>query len=360
MTVLHRVRRWPGWSGLRIPLVVAVALVASLALFRLPVGPSIQLLGEGAFGDRFGWSRTILKATPLLLCGLGMVVAWRGGVYNIGGEGQYIAGGLFGATVAKFAIAGQWPGWIGFPTILLACVLGGAAMGWVAGWLSVKRGVEPVISTILLNFVADQALRFCVSGPLRYNVDTQPRTDALPRSFMFPRFERQLDWNWGCVLALVVAILVYILLFRTKLGYQIRVVGENRRFARTNYVPAGRVQLIAISLSGALCGLAGAVEYMGTAGELSLGYPQQWGFLGIPVALLGGLQPLWTILSALLFGALFAGSDQLARFTTSGDAIVYVIQALSVLAVVALRTRRAKAPAADPTNDRNSSSEGAA
>ena len=328
------------------PLGLVAILVLTLLVFRLPVIDSLKLLLNGAVGDKFGWSRTAVKSTPLLLTGLGMVIAWRSGMYNIGGEGQFIFGGLFGATVAKLLVFGSWhvPPLITIPLILIACVIGGGGWAWLAGWLYVRRGVEVVISTILLNFISLQILGYACSGPLQEIKKQVPLTDSLPDSAMFPKLSRQMDLHLGVIIAWIVAILVYVYLFKTRPGYRLRLVGENANMARANRINVDRVRLLAMSLSGALCGLAGGIEYLGMAGQLGSGFSQQWGFLGIPVALLGGLNPLLCLGSAGVFGALFAGSEDLARFTQAGTTLVYVIQAMSVLGYVAIKAQIDRKP----------------
>lgn len=330
---------------LLIALVLLGSLVLTLLVFRLPVGPSLKLIEEGAFGDRFGWSRSAVKMTPLLLTGLGMVIAWRAGMYNIGGEGQFVVGGLCGATVAKFAMTSpaSVPPLITSTLILVACVIGGAIWAWLSAWLFVKRGVEVVISTILLNFVAIQVLGWASSGPLQESKHEVPLTEQLPDFLMLPRLDRQMDLHAGFGIALIVAIGIQIYLFSTRSGFMLRLAGDNPWVARAKRINASKTQVLAMMISGGLCGLAGGVEYTGLAGQLGSGFSQQWGFLGIPVALLGGLNPLGVILSAGYFGALFAGSDNLARFTDAGTTLIYVIQSAAVLAFVAIQGRRNKA-----------------
>lgn len=325
---------------------LTLVLVLTLWAFRLPIADSLNLLAQGAFGDRFGLARTLVKACPLLLAGLGMVFAWRAGVYNIGGEGQFVLGGIFGGWVAKLGLSL----WQGVPSlalttgILLAAALGGALWSAIAGWLYVKRGVEVVIGTILLNFIALQLLGWMVSGPLQERQARLPQSDLLPSAAMLTRFDRQSDLHVGVFLALAAAIASAVFLFRTRPGFELRVVGESAGVARANRISKNRMQMLAMLLSGGLCGLAGGVEYVGVQGQLSGGFAQGWGFLAIPVALLGGLNPLIVILSAVYFGALFAGSENLGRFTVSGATLVYVIQAAAVLGFVAIRAYRQRRP----------------
>jgi simple sugar transport system permease protein len=154
---------------------------------------------------------------------------------------------------------------------------------------------------------------------------------------MLLRFDRQTDFHCGFFVAVGALLVVHVVLFLTKGGFKLRLVGENPRAARANKIPAGRFQIGAMLLSGALCGLAGGIEYTGISGQVGSGLSQQWGFLGIPVALLAGLHPLGVGMSGLAFGALFAGSENLSRFTSAGTTIVYVIQAVAVLAFVGFR-----------------------
>lgn len=313
-------------------------LAATLALFGMPVWESLRLIAEGAFGDRFGLARTLVKSTPLLLAGLGVVVAWRAGMYNIGGEGQFVLGGLGGAALAK--LVGIGAGALIAVGGLLAGVASGAAFGALAGWLSVRRGVNIVIGTILLNFVAIQILSWAVSGPLQESKGQLPLTDRLPDAAMLARFDRQSDLHLGVLLALLTACAVSVYLFRTVGGFRLRLVGANPHAAESGQIPPGPIQVRAMALSGGLCGLAGVVEYLGVSGQLGTGSALGWGFLAIPVALVGGLTPSGTVLASLFFGAILAGSESLARFSTSGSAIVLVIQAVAVVALLGYRSFR--------------------
>lgn len=327
------------WLALLTALGLIVLLCLTLALFGLPVMSSLQVMAAGAFGDKFGLSRTAVKMTPLLLAGLGMVVAWRSGMYNIGGEGQFLMGGLGGAVAAKlFMGTGDVSPWIQTPVLLAASVAGGALWASLAAWLFVKRGVEVVISTILLNFVAVQLLGWAVEGPLQESKGRLPQSELLPEAVQLWRPDRQLDLHTGVLLALLAAVLIYILLFKTVFGFRLRLVGANARVARANRIPVAASQFQALALSGALCGLAGGVEFTGMAGQVGADFAQGWGFLAIPVALLGGLHPLGTVLSALFFGAVFAGSEHLSRFTVSGATLLYVVQGAAVLAFIAVRS----------------------
>ncbi len=312
-----------------------LTLCLTLVIFGLPLGPSLSRIATGAFGSEAGIARSLVRMTPLLLAGLGMVLAWRAGMYNIGGEGQFIVGGLTGATLYKLA-PGLPPALLGI-SILVVSAVGGALYAALAGWLQISRGVQVVISTILLNFIALHLLDYCVNGPLREQAGQNPLTDRLPDLAMLAKFSVRTDLHAGIFLAIITALLVFGFLFFTSPGFKIRLVGENQRAARANGISPERVQILAMALSGALCGLAGGVEYTALAGQLGRSFSENWGFLAIPVALLGGLHPLGLIPSSLYFGALLAGTDYLSRFSVGGKSIIYLIQGAAVLVFMGLQ-----------------------
>jgi simple sugar transport system permease protein len=319
-------------------------LTLVLALFGLDVGQSLGYLFQGGLGSEAGIARTLVKAAPLLLCALGLAIAWRAGMFNIGGEGQYVAGALCGAALFRLA-PGLPPGVLN-PLILVATVLGGMAVAWAAAVLQVKRGVQVVISTILINFLVAEAAGWAVRGPLQEPKGALPKTETLPNEVMLQRFNPQTDLHSGVFLAVVAALVVWAFLFRSKAGFQLRVTGASPTAARASRIPAERRQVQAMLWSGGLCGLAGGIDYLGVVGSVSDGFSQNWGFLAIPVALLGMLHPAGIALSALFFGFLLAGSDRLASRTDVGASIVFVVQAAAVLAYVAYaawRERRQEA-----------------
>ena len=309
-------------------------MALTLAAFGLNVPESMGYLWRGATGDSISIGRTLVKATPLALAGLGIVVAWRAGMYNIGGEGQYVFGGIGGAVCAKI-LAGIVPGLLS-PLIIVFGTLAGALVGALAGWLHVKRGVQVVISTILMNFLALLTLEWLLRGPLQESKKQIFVTETLPNSVMLMRFDRQSDLHVGVFLAVVMVVVVWVYLWFTPAGFHLRVVGESPSAARANKIDVGKKQILAMAMSGGLCGLAGAVDYVGLTGRLADGFSQNWGFIAIPVALLGGLNPWGVLASSLYFGGLFAGSDVLKRFTPIGNSLVPAVQGVAVLAFIGL------------------------
>lgn len=315
-----------------------VALLLTLAVFGVDPIAGSKLILEGAFGDKAGLARTLVRTSPLLLCGLGMAMAWRSGMYNVGGEGQYLVGGLLGAFVARPFLSHPSP--VGTACVLIAAVLAGATVAAFAAWLQVKRGVQCVISTILMNFVIVQLLAWAVRGPIQESKHQLPLSDRLPSGFGFSRFDPQTDLHSGLVLTLIVFLLIALLLPMTRFGFLVKVVGHNPNVLRANRHDPSRVQIQAMAVSGALCGLAGAIDYLGLIGQIGDGFSQNWGFLAIPVALLGGLNAWGVLGAALYFGALMAGGESLSRFNATGTTLVYVIQAVAVLGLLLVSQRR--------------------
>lgn len=313
----------------------------ALLLFALgvPVAEGFKLLSQGSLGDKFALSQTVVRATPLLIVAVGLSIAWRSGAYSIGGEGQLLVGAMFAAFLGKLILSAGL-GVFGTVLMLAASMVGGALWSGLAGWLYLKRGVDIVISTILLNFIGDKLLLFAVEGPLRKSGQTSPITDQIPAAMMLWKPSRQMDLHLGVILALVLALWAAYWISQTKAGYLSRVVGSNPRFARTNLIDTDRVKLKSMLISGAVCGLAGGVQYLGINGQISSSFSQQYGFLAIPVALIGGLNPIAIIPSALFFGGLFAGTTNLARFGGVGTYFVYIIQALAVLGLMLYRSMR--------------------
>ncbi|MBC7527232.1 MAG: ABC transporter permease [Chthonomonadaceae bacterium] len=327
-----------------------IALLA-VTFLLLGVSPRVGLsaLWVGAFGDADGHlyplSETLVKTTPLLLTGLGVVVAWRGGMFSVGAEGQLIVGATAGAAVGLWG--SHLPGFLITLLVLSAGAGAGAAWGYLAGWLRVRRNVQEVISTIMLNYIALSLLGALVEGPLQEKTHRVSQSNPLPNSALLPHLfprtwtnEIQTRLHSGILIAVFAAFVVMIYLFYTAGGFKLRVVGQNPEAARAARYEVDALRLRAMLFSGALCGLAGATELLGITGRLYKDFSPGWGYTAIPVALLGGLHPLGTLLSALFFGALTAGTGHLSRFSNVSSVLVNVIQAVAVLAFVGIRAFR--------------------
>ncbi|HMQ54035.1 MAG TPA: ABC transporter permease [Anaerolineae bacterium] len=315
---------------------IAVGLLIGAVLIRLAgaeVGTAYTAMLRGAFGGQRQLTETALKAAPLLLVGLGLTVAFRARVWNIGGEGQYFMGALFG-SVAALTLS-TWPAVLLIPIMLLLGAIGGALWALVAGLLKVKQGMNVIISTLMLNYIAILLVQYLSRGPLQDPNGFLPETAQFVAAARLPTlFDSRI--HLGVVLALLLAPLVYLLLWRTPLGFRLRAVGSRESVARYAGIKVEWSILFVLAFSGALAGLAGLIEvstlYTRLKGEISGGY----GFTGILVALLGRMHPLGVVLAALFFAALTIGAQSMHIVSGIPHALADAIQAVIVLSVLAV------------------------
>jgi simple sugar transport system permease protein len=319
---------------------LAVGAVMLLLLGANPVEAYGALL-EGAFGSQNAVAETAVKAVPLLLVGLGICIAYRGNVINIGGEGQMIIGAIMG-TLVGLKLTG-WPGWIVVPLAMLAGFAGGALWGGIPGVLKAYFDVNEILSTVMMNAIAVQTMNYLLREPMidpaqRELASRIPQTARLPDAFHLPRLSPT-RLHLGAALAVLLAFVVYVLLWRTTLGYRIRAVGQNPDASRYGGVRVRRHIVIALLLSGAFSGLAGVTQVYGlnyrmiTDGSAS-GFTGNAGFNGIVAALFGQLHPIATIPASFLFGALLVGANKLQREMQVPSAFIIALNGLVVVFVV--------------------------
>ncbi len=325
-------------AGLRARLADVLAAIApaaaALALSGLVLGalghaplPAMRALALGAFGGSEAWTATLLKAGPLLLTGLAVALSFRCGAWNIGAEGQLYAGALLATVVATRLAPSGAGAWLA-AGVLLAGALGGALFGAIAGWLRAARGVSEVISTILLNFIAIQLVAFSIQGPLQEGTRAYPQSDAFAAGALLPAAGRL---HLGLAVAVALTVAVAVLLDRTALGFRMRAVGLSPVAARFAGISPERLGTLALTLSGALAGVAGAAEIAGITGRLYEGLSPGTGYTAIAVALLARLQPLAVIPSAIFFGALASGAGAMQREAGVPSVATQVVQGLVIL-----------------------------
>ncbi len=328
-----------------LPVFATLAALAVGALMLLALGANpIKAYGaliEGAFGSGNALAETAVKAVPLLLVGLGICISFRANVINIGGEGQMIIGAILG-TLVGLVLTG-WPGWLVIPLALLAGFVGGAIWGAIPGALKAYFSVNEILSTVMMNAIAVQIMNFLLRDwmidPAQAELDSQiPQTAALDAAFRLPRLVPT-RLHLGAAIAIALAILVYILLWRTTLGYRIRAVGQNPDASRYGGIRVRRQVVIALLLSGAFAGLAGVTQVYGlnyrmiTDGSAT-GFTGSAGFNGIVAALFGQLHPIGTIPASFFFGALLVGANSLQRAMQVPSAFILALNGLVVIFVV--------------------------
>ncbi len=328
------------WQGVLVPVgAVVLALIIGAGVLAIlgadPVRAYTSMM-EGAFGSVSGFTQTLVVATPLLLVGLGVTIAFRGGVINIGGEGQLIVGALAATAAALYL---PLPGVLLLVAALIAGTLAGALWGAVPGALKAQLGVNEILSTIMMNQIALQLANFLLRGPMidpkEIEAGTRIAQSALlPADAWLMRLVPRTLLHAGSILAVVMAVAVFFLLWRTTVGYRIRAVGLNPDAARYAGIPVKRYQMLALVLGGAFAGLAGAVEVLGVQHRMVEGLSGGYGFSGIVAALFGKLHPLGAIPASILFGGLLVGGDKMQRTVQVPDALIVALLGLVVLFVV--------------------------
>ena len=310
------------------------------ALFNGAIGNPARIVNAISSGDSLEIRRafnpffeSLTKSVPYIFAGLAVALGFRAGLFNIGAEGQIFAGAIF-SVVVGFAVTGL-PPIIHIPLALLAGALGGALWGFIPGLLKAKTGGHEVINTIMMNYIAFRLSEYLLRGPLQRPDTFNPVSPFIQDSAKLPRFFGDpIRFNLGFFIALGVAWLVYWLLFKTKWGFDLRTVGANPSAARYSGMNIVVVTIAAMSLSGALAGLAGANEVLGLNYNLALAFSSGYGFDSIALALLGKSHPLGVVLAALLFGFLRNGALQMQVAAGIPIDIISVMQAM-ILAFIA-------------------------
>ena len=309
--------------------VVAAALaILFLTLAAIPFGHSplelLTLLASGSVGSTFALSATTVKSVPLLIAGLSVVIAFRAGVWNIGAEGQFLAGALAAFLAARF----------GTGAAMAVAFLAGAAWASIATVMRFWRGAPEVLTTILLNFVAFYLLGYAVNGPLQEARAQYPQSDAIPPGTAL-RTLGTMDIHAGVVIAATLCLLTWWLLYKTREGLRLRATGLNASAARWAGINVKAQIARAMAISGGLAGIAGAIELFGVTHRLFERFAAGYGYAGIAVALLGQLHPLATLLSAIFFGALASGAGELQRTAGISATVATFGQAVVILALIA-------------------------
>lgn len=314
---------------------VLVALLLSGMLIALSgVNPLVAYwqLVLGAFGGSRQITETLLKATPILIIALGLTIAFRARVWNIGAEGQYHLGALVGGAIALSFPQLAAP--LLIPLMLLGGIAGGLLWSTLAGLLSLKRGVNLIIGTLMLNYIGILLVQYVARVPLRDPNGFLPESARFVTAAQMPRmFNSRL--HIGVLIALLLVGLSYLLLWRTPLGFRLRAIGSNLSVARSVGIAPNRHILTALLISGSLAGLAGVIEISYTYTRLKQNISDGYGFTGILVALLGQLTPLGALTAAILFAALGVGAQALNISLQIPAAVAGVLQALLVLGVLA-------------------------
>lgn len=319
-----------GWPALAL----ALAWVGGSVLLGLTGYAPLEVwrvLAIGAFGSLNNLAEVALKATPLILIAVGLTIAFQGGVWNVGADGQFYLGAA--ASTALALALPRWPGPALLPLTLLTGLAAGALWGGLAGWWRARHNANEVVTTIMLNYVALFIISYLITGPLQDPAGDFPQSARLPEAARLIRLWPPTRVHLGVFLAVGAAVIAYLLLYYTSWGFALRALGFNAFAARYAGVPVARWRLAVMLLSGGLAGLAGAVEVSGLTyrlyGNLSPGY----GFTAIAVALLAGNHPLGVLAAGVFFGALRSGAEVMQINAGVPAVLVSVLQGLVLLSV---------------------------
>jgi general nucleoside transport system permease protein len=317
-----------------------VAIWILLMVMGYDAGAALIALWRGSLGSWYAFgSATLVRATPLMLAGLAVAVAFRAGVFNIGAEGQLLAGAVVATAIGLGSGAA-----LGRASMVLALIggaLAGLAWAGIAAWLRHRYRVLEVISTIMLNFVALHAVGWLVRGPLQEPSGIYPQSSSIDVATRLPRVFPDARAHLGLLLALVACVSIWWMLRSTAAGFRLRAAGSNPFAARmAGMIDVDRTTLFAFLLSGAFAGLAGASEVGGVTFALYENISPGYGYTAIAVALLARLHPLGVIATGVLFGALEAGAAAMQRDAGVPSVVVSIIEAALILAVLALERTR--------------------
>ena len=302
-----------------------------------PVGQTYALLFKGGFGSVFALSETFTRAIPLMLTGLAAAVAFRARLFNIGAEGQLYAGAL--AAIAVGGLHGgtglEWPTWLLFPTMMVAAALAGALLLLGPALMKAKLGVDEVVTTLLLNFIVLLGVGALLDGAMKDPAAMGwPQSVALNPMLELSKLIDQTRVHTGLLWGGVLALGLWVLLNHTVLGFDIRAVGANPRAAAFAGVGVTRTMVMVALLSGALAGLAGAIEVAGRTSYVTLDMSPGYGYSGIVIAMLAGLHPLGLVLASVFVAGVLVGADSMSRAVGVPTYLADVIVATSLLAVL--------------------------
>ncbi|PZQ75341.1 MAG: ABC transporter permease [Variovorax paradoxus] len=339
-----RLERRPRTSRAALAIAPVGAVLFTMAVSALlvlwagaPVGRTYALLLSGGFGSVFAWSETLTRAIPLILTGLSATVAFKARLFNIGAEGQLYAGAL--AAIAVGGMHGgtglEWPVWLLFPLMMLAAALAGALLLLGPALMKNKLGVDEVVTTLLFNFIVLLGVGALLDGAMKDPTAMGwPQSVALQSDLELNKLIAQTRVHTGLLWAVSLAVIVWAIFRHTVLGFDIRALGANPRAAAFAGVPATRTVVFTALLSGALAGLAGAIEVAGRTSYVTLDMSPGYGYSGIVIAMLAGLHPLGVLAAAVFVAGVLVGADTMSRAVGVPTYIADVIVATSLIAVL--------------------------
>ena len=324
--------------------VVIIAILAALsvgAIIIVAVGGDVLntywIIISMPFKNMRSFSEVLIRMIPLLIIALGISVSSRCGIINIGAEGQMYMGIIAATAIATNC--GSLPKIILVPMCIIAAGVAGGLYGFIPGWLKAKLEVSELLSTVMLNYVATQFFNFCIRVPLLDPSEKSgtPMSRRIAENATLSRLFKGMYLHQGIFLAIILVVIIYLLMFKTTWGYKMRAAGASERAARYGGINVPKYLIIAMVISGACAGMAGAVELMGVQGRAVAGMTGGYGFSGVVVALFGALHPLWIVPASFFFGILLYSQVNLQILTSVPPNLVKALQGLIILIIVAVQ-----------------------
>ena len=339
----QRIPAWINYAVIPVLNVLAAFLVSALVFIYIDVNPidAAKVMWEGAFGYSEGWGYTLYYTTGFIFTGLAVAVAFSAQLFNIGGEGQAYIGGL-GATLVSIWFGDTLPAVVMIPLVIIASGLFGAAWACIPAYLQARRGSHIVITTIMFNFIGASLMGYMLVEVLKPAASMAPESAIFPAASWIPKMDQVLalvgiqvtpsPWNLSFVFALLCCVFVWLFLWHTRWGYEIRAYGANASASGYAGISSVKVIILAMLLSGMLSGFFALNAISGDMHQLKLNYVAGFGFTGIAVALMGRNHPIGIVLASLLFGFLYQGGAELAfEFPGVDSKIIVVLQGLIIL-----------------------------
>lgn len=314
--------------------IIAALIISGIFILFIGVNPfhAFGMLLQGVFGKFFGFGEMLAKATPLLIVGLGVSIAFKGGMSNLGGDGQFLVGAVF-ATMVGTQIHGL-PVPIHMILIVAAAAIGGGLWGGLAGYLKARFNTNEVIMTIMLNYIALYIFSYLIEKPLRDPVGVLPQSRSIPITLQIPKLMTGTRAHIGFLFALAAVFLVYFFINKTVAGYKIRAIGISPKATVYAGVNSFRQTIYIMAISGAFAGIAGMVQVYAIHFRLLDGIAGGFGFSAIVVALLGRLNPFGMLLASIFIGGLLAGANSMQVTTGVPASIVGIIQGIVILFIL--------------------------
>ena len=317
------------------PLVVLAVLAAA---GKSPL-VALDALYRGTIGTTAGFAQSLVQATPLMLLAAGLVIAFKAKVWNIGAEGQQVFGSILVTWLVLSLLKSPLPGYLVIPAALAFSFIGGGVFAAVPALMRSKLGINEVITTIMMNYLAIDALNWLVRGPFQDKSipGSYPESPVFSEQYSLPLIFRQSTVTIGIIISVISCIIVYYFMFKTPLGYSIRAVGLNPSAARTSGILVDRVVNSAMILSGGLCGLGGGVYILGVAHELVPGQATGIGYTAVVVSLLGNVHPLGVIFASIFFGGLISGMSSVERALQIPETLALLSQGIIIVLILVIQ-----------------------